>query len=122
MRKTSEVDSGAPAFRRSASSSFAFSNGNPRYSGTEEEKWWFRGKADTMDLEVVIPHVIGVETGEEGRFDILSPEMSFALYAGKVICTEAEDYPHLLFHRERRGARCMDLGYPNCKGIPARGA
>ena len=40
-----------------------------------------------MDLEVVVPHVIGLESGEEGRFDILNPEMSFALYAGELICT-----------------------------------
>jgi len=87
IRKTSEVDIGTPPFRRSASSSFAFSSGNPRYSGVEEEKWWFRGRTDLMDLEVVVPHLIGLESGEEGRFDILNPEMSFALYAG--------EWPHL---------------------------
>ena len=90
IRKTSEVDNGTPAFRRSASSSFAFSGGNPRYSGVEEEKWWFRAKADLMDLEVVVPHVTGLESGEEGRFDILNPEMSFALYAGRFTCTGAK--------------------------------
>lgn len=92
IRKTSEADASSLMFRRSASSSFAFSGGNPRHSGVEEEKWWFRGKVDLMDLEVVVPHVIGVESGEEGRFDILNPEMSFALYAGKYIRTEMEFY------------------------------
>jgi FYVE/RhoGEF/PH domain-containing protein 5/6 len=92
IRKTSEVDIGTPAFRRSASSGFAFSSANPRNSGVEEEKWWFRGKADLMDLEVVVPHVIGLQPGEEGRFDILNPEMSFALYAGKFF-VRAEHYP-----------------------------
>ena len=82
-RKTSEVDIGTPPFRRSASSSFAFPSSNPRYSGAEDEKWWFRGRTDLMDLEVVVPHLIGLESGEEGRFDILNPEMSFALYAGE---------------------------------------
>lgn len=46
-----------------------------------------------MDLEVVVPHVIGLESGEEGRFDILNPEMSFALYAGEFIGTSVEHYP-----------------------------
>jgi hypothetical protein len=71
-----------------------------------------------MDLEVVVPHLVGTESGEEGRFDILNPEMSFALYAGMFIYPEEELYPDLLSHRERRGARCMDLGYPSCEGIP----
>jgi len=50
--------------------------------GAGEEKWWFKGRAELVDLEVVVspPAEPG---GEDTRFEVLSPEMSFAVYAGK---------------------------------------
>jgi FYVE/RhoGEF/PH domain-containing protein 5/6 len=45
-----------------------------------EEKWVFKGKAELVDLEVVV--VGGAGEAHERRFEILSPEGSFALYAG----------------------------------------
>ncbi|KAL5494873.1 hypothetical protein ACEPAI_335 [Sanghuangporus weigelae] len=44
-----------------------------------EERWWFKGKAELVDTEVVLSSVR--EAGDERRMDILNPEMSFALYA-----------------------------------------
>jgi len=47
-----------------------------------EEKWVFKGKAELVDLEVVpVGGIFGNE--DEGRqFEVLSPEGSFAVYAG----------------------------------------
>ncbi|TDL26367.1 hypothetical protein BD410DRAFT_518305 [Rickenella mellea] len=44
-----------------------------------DEKWWFKGKAELVDLEVVVSAATG--GGEEHRLEMLSPEMSFAVYA-----------------------------------------
>ncbi|SRR6266702_872533 len=49
-------------------------------SGNGEERWWFKGKADLVDLEIV---VTPSDVGEESRFEVWSPEGSFAVYAGK---------------------------------------
>ena len=73
-----------------------------------------------MDLEVVVPHVIGVESGEEGWFNTLNPEKSFALYAGSSYVSRQNFTFYLLSHGERRGARRMDLSYPTRNGIPSR--
>ncbi|KAI9454923.1 hypothetical protein BJY52DRAFT_1282748 [Lactarius psammicola] len=47
-------------------------------SGNGEERWWFKGKADLVDLEIV---VTPSDVGEESRFEVWSPEGSFAVYA-----------------------------------------
>jgi FYVE, RhoGEF and PH domain containing 5/6 len=52
-------------------------------SNGTEEKWVYKGKADLVDLEVVVSRP--VEDGEERRLEVLSPEISFALYACKHI-------------------------------------
>lgn len=49
-------------------------------SGNGEERWWFKGKADLVDLEIV---VTPSDVGEESRFEVWSPEGSFAVYAGE---------------------------------------
>lgn len=49
-----------------------------QYSGYEE-KWWFKGKVDLVDVEVVLSTLR--ERIDERRMDILNPEMSFTLYA-----------------------------------------
>ena len=46
---------------------------------TSEERWWFKGKVDLVDTEVVLS--TAREPGDERRLEILNPEMSFALYA-----------------------------------------
>ena len=54
----------------------SISQSNP----SSEEKWVFKGKAQLVDLEVVI--VGGLSDGQERSFEVLSPEGSFAVYAG----------------------------------------
>ncbi|KAF8877905.1 hypothetical protein BD779DRAFT_1556237 [Infundibulicybe gibba] len=45
-----------------------------------EDRWVYKGRAELVDLEVIVaPHM---ELGDERRFEILSPEGSFVLYAG----------------------------------------
>jgi hypothetical protein len=46
-----------------------------------DERWWFKGKAQLVDLEIVVTPP--TEVGEECRFEVWSPEGSFAVYAGK---------------------------------------
>ncbi|KAJ6621508.1 hypothetical protein B0H10DRAFT_2017589 [Mycena sp. CBHHK59/15] len=49
-------------------------------SGTAEEgRWVYKGRAELVDLEVVVTPPR--EIGEERRFEVLSPEGSFVLYA-----------------------------------------
>jgi len=52
----------------------------PASSNTEEDRWWFRGKVDLLDLDIVLP-VVGF--GEEGKIEVHSPQISFSLFCGK---------------------------------------
>ena len=47
-------------------------------SAESEKLWTFEGQINLIDLEVVMGHSQTATTGY--RFDILSPEHSFALY------------------------------------------
>jgi len=51
-------------------------------SGTDE-KWVYKGKAELVDLEVVVSRPMA--DGEERRLEVLSPVTSFAVYACKCI-------------------------------------
>jgi hypothetical protein len=53
-----------------------------------DERWWFKGKAELVDLEIVVTPP--TEVGEECRLEVWSPEGSFAVYAGKPV--EAASY------------------------------
>ncbi|KAJ7483408.1 hypothetical protein FB451DRAFT_1350552 [Mycena latifolia] len=46
---------------------------------TEEGRWIYKGRVELVDLEVVVTPPR--EVGEERRFEVLSPEGSFVLYA-----------------------------------------
>ena len=46
-----------------------------------DERWWFKGKAELIDMEIVVTPP--TEVGEECRLEVWSPEGSFAVYAGK---------------------------------------
>jgi hypothetical protein len=46
-----------------------------------DERWWFKGKAELVDIEIVVTPP--TEVGEECRLEVWSPEGSFAVYAGK---------------------------------------
>jgi FYVE/RhoGEF/PH domain-containing protein 5/6 len=59
-------------------------------SGTGEERWVYRGRAGLVDVDVVVPPA--VEEDDELRFEVLSPEESFVVYAGEyydyIACTD----------------------------------
>ena len=46
-----------------------------------DERWWFKGKAELVDIEIVV--IPPTEVGEECRLEVWSPGGSFAVYAGK---------------------------------------
>jgi FYVE, RhoGEF and PH domain containing 5/6 len=46
-----------------------------------DERWWFKGKVELVDLEIVVTP--STEDREECRLEVWSPEGSFAVYAGK---------------------------------------
>jgi hypothetical protein len=50
-------------------------------SASCDERWWFKGKVELVDLEVVVTPP--TEVGEECRLEVWSPEGSFAVYTGK---------------------------------------
>ena len=47
-------------------------------NGEERERWVYKGKCDLVDLEVV---VTPAHEDSEWRYELLSPEVSFAVYA-----------------------------------------
>jgi FYVE, RhoGEF and PH domain containing 5/6 len=49
-------------------------------STVQDERWVYRGSAELVDVDVVVSP-LGVD-GEDRRIEILSPQGSFALYAG----------------------------------------
>ncbi|KAG2011267.1 signal transducer [Coprinopsis cinerea AmutBmut pab1-1] len=48
-----------------------------RSMASSDEKWVYKGRTDLVDLEVTVGSVIG----EERRFEVLSPDGSFVVYA-----------------------------------------
>lgn len=46
-----------------------------------DEKWLYKGRADLVDIEIVV----GSALEDDRRFEVLSPGGSFAVYAGKCI-------------------------------------
>jgi len=58
-----------------------------RLPSTGEEKWVFKGQVSLVDVEVIVgpPRA----EGDEGRFEVLSPEISFVLYAGMFLTCRA---------------------------------
>jgi hypothetical protein len=50
-------------------------------NASTDERWNYKGRAELVDLEVVV-NPTGRDESERTRFDVLSPEVSFAVYAG----------------------------------------
>lgn len=62
-----------------------------------DEKWWFKGKLELVDVEVVVAATgLAAEPGEEMRFDVLSPEASFAVYAGSLFYCSSRYFLRML--------------------------
>jgi FYVE, RhoGEF and PH domain containing 5/6 len=94
-RSKSDVDLSEPGERRS-SSPFRFRskpNFQPSHikkqrlpSSGGEERWQYKGHMDLIDVEVVVSPPR--ERGEQYRLEMLSPQMSFAVYAGAFKCLD----------------------------------
>ncbi|EJD03537.1 uncharacterized protein FOMMEDRAFT_132998 [Fomitiporia mediterranea MF3/22] len=80
-RSRSKSENELPAITKSHKSQVPVSPKKPNkvQQSVPEERWWFKGKAELVDIEVVFSSMR--EPGDERRLDILHPEMSFALYA-----------------------------------------
>ena len=48
-----------------------------------DERWWFKGKVELVNMEIVVTPP--TEVGEECRLEVWSPEGSFVVYAGKLL-------------------------------------
>ncbi|KAL6308388.1 hypothetical protein BKA93DRAFT_725852 [Sparassis latifolia] len=83
-KSDADVPLAAEAIKRKESLLKFMISGSPKKktrhasSGTEE-KWVYKGHVDLVDLDVVSPPR---ELGDERRFEVLSPQHSFAIYAG----------------------------------------
>lgn len=71
-------------------------------SSGAEEKWLFKGYVQLIDVEVVISPPR--ESGEHMRLEVLSPRISFALYAGTYGLSSCESLFIMRCFRLRRGA------------------
>ncbi|CCM02758.1 uncharacterized protein FIBRA_04866 [Fibroporia radiculosa] len=86
VRTRSKSDTDTPAVeaikRKDSMLKFKLLHGSPkkkmRHSSTDE-RWVYKGFLDLMDVEVVVTPAR--EPGEERRFELLSPQQSFAVYA-----------------------------------------
>jgi hypothetical protein len=47
--------------------------------GSNDDKFIYKGRVELVDLEVIV----GSALEDERRFEVLSPEVSFVVYAGK---------------------------------------
>lgn len=88
-RSRSDADTLPVAMRPSSSTTNLLPSPDPsllrstsdlRDDGTED-KWWYRGRAELLDVEIVVAPIISAP-GEERMLEVMSPEGSFALYSG----------------------------------------
>lgn len=87
-RTRSDVHADADAVRRRQSVLQLRLNGSPRKkrqaSTGVDERWVYRGHVELVDLEVVVRTPTGGNPREHG-FELLSPQQSFAVYAGACV-------------------------------------
>lgn len=75
-RRRSKSENELPFVKREASGNI---RQTPSLDPIAEGRWWYKGKVDLVDLEVVVSSAGDV--GEERRLELLSPGESFAAYA-----------------------------------------
>ncbi|RDB23827.1 FYVE, RhoGEF and PH domain-containing protein 6 [Hypsizygus marmoreus] len=87
------------------------SNMIKRYAsnGGGEERWVYKGRAELVDLEIIVTHTR--EPGEERRFELLSPEGSFVLYAG--IEEERDDWCSAIRQAKAQLLMSLNITHPN---------
>lgn len=71
-----------------------------------DDRWVFKGKAELVDLEVVITPPR--EPGEERRFEVLSPEGSFVVFAGNPCHFSEMPFHFSLLLSQTRNRKEMD--------------
>lgn len=91
---------------------------NASVGAGEEERWLFKGKAELVDLDIVV--MPSREDGDEMKFEVLSPEGSFVLSAGKPCHTPTNDSSLIISDRFGRREGFMVL-YHSTSEIPALG-
>jgi FYVE, RhoGEF and PH domain containing 5/6 len=74
-RRTSEIENTSP--RRGSSTASGAKRPNSTHNQFEEQKWWFRGTIDLLDLDVVLPVP---SFGEDGKIEVHSPHLSFSIF------------------------------------------
>ncbi|PVF98226.1 hypothetical protein CPB86DRAFT_758889 [Serendipita vermifera] len=83
-RRLSDVENVSP--RRGPSTASGPKRPNSTHNQSEEQKWWFRGKIDLLDLDIVLPVP---SFGEEGKIEVHSPHLSFSLFCYSIEDREA---------------------------------
>lgn len=73
-----------------------------------DERWTFKGKVDLIDLEVVST---GNEIGEQRRMEILSPELSFAIYASS--SAERDEWANDIREAKSSLLTSLNMRHPN---------
>lgn len=80
LRSRSKSEAELPTLNNTESDRPGPSKLKARYaSSSTDDKWLYRGRAELVDLEVVV--TAPRDLGDERRLEILSPETSFAVYA-----------------------------------------
>ncbi|KAF8323738.1 hypothetical protein DL93DRAFT_9529 [Clavulina sp. PMI_390] len=87
LRSRSDADA-FPVTLRPSSSANLLSSPDPSLLRSQsnlkedgDEKWWYRGRVELLDIDVVVEPIIS-SPGEERMFEVMSPEGSFTVYTG----------------------------------------
>lgn len=114
-RSRSETD--MPQFKRAATSpvipmpppTAPISRSAMGFEPALDEKWWYRGRVQLMDVDVIVP-TLPAGSDEKRRFELMSPESSFVLYAGEVhsiLCNVHSFSYQFRTPRKRRREGCL---------------
>lgn len=74
-----------------------------------EERWVYKGRLELVDLEVIVTPIR--ELGEERRFEVLSPEGSFVLYASSE--EEKDDWSSAIRQAKAQLLVSLNVTHPN---------
>ncbi|KAF9459286.1 hypothetical protein BDZ94DRAFT_1224932 [Collybia nuda] len=78
-------------------------------SGNGEERWVYKGRAELVDLEVVVSPPR--DLGDERRFEVLGPEGSFVLYAATE--EERDDWSSSIRQAKSQLLISLNVTHPN---------
>ncbi|KAG8859458.1 hypothetical protein FRB91_007858 [Serendipita sp. 411] len=101
-------ESGPTPLRRPSSTVFGSKISSSSTNLGEDERWWFRGKVDLLDLDIVLPVP---SFGEEGKIEVHSPAMSFSIYCDSA--EEREDWASAIRAAKQSRLVAMNSTNPN---------